>query len=342
MRPLLRDSLFALSLFITAFSLSSCGDDDPIAPVQKKPLLTGPSLIDFHTLYAGECQDTTITYNNTAATEAIITTVQIDGSEITWVGATLPVTVAAGASMDLHFRACTPSTGALNRKIMIRSATDSIVLTILSNVVEVKRAPIGVFYAQPDLTLPVFVNVRDSVLVSGLVYGQYATALAPVGERRIVFQATSGTELAASDIVQIDSASSLLAIYSGIGVDDEVIAVSTPRGTAPAAPLVGVRFIHASKNAPSVRLHLEAAAGPTLTQTPVSYGTSNNAFTVISANTTALVVVDDAGTTLLTLPLTGADALTAGKLYTVVMYGNASENATANRLTARILLDPGQ
>ncbi len=342
MNSFLRNTLYGLTVLMLSLSLSSCSDDDPITPQPVRPLLSGPSTINYGTLYAGECQDTTITFNNTANFASTITAIELSGSDVTWVGATLPVTVAAGSSLDLSFRACPVMTGNLTSRVVIRSSADSIVITLQGNVIPVKRTTIGAFYAQPDLTLPIFLKVKDEVLISGLQYGQYASADAPVGERTIIFQTTSGVELASSQKLDVDSANSLIAIYSGLGTEDELIVVNTPRGTAPSSPLAGVRFIHASKNAPKVKVILDVAQGPAMTPNFVEYGTSNGAFTQINLNTSALVIVDEAGATLATLTLNGPSALKAGKLYTVVMYGNATPGAPANALTATIILDPGQ
>lgn len=339
MNSLIQRTLCGLIL-LASFTLSSCSDD-PVTPLPKVALLSGPATIDYGTLYAGECQDTTITYNNTATFASTITSVSIDGSEVTWVGAALPRSVAAGASLDLSFRACPPATGVMQRKVVIRSATDSIVITIRGNVVPVKRTAIGALYAQPDITLPILLRVQDSVLTPELTYGQYVTAEVPIGERRIVYQTRSGIELVTSDEIDVDSANSTIAIYSGLGLDDEMILVNTPRGATPAAPLAGLRFIHASKNAPKVRLQLETAGGPSLTEL-VGYATSNNEFTSINTSATSVVVVDEAGATLLTIPLSVNSALQPGKLHTIVLFGNADPNATANGLTARVIVDPGQ
>lgn len=203
-----------------------------------------------------------------------------------------------------------------------------------------RRSTISAFYAHPDLTLPVYVKVGDSVSINALEYGQFASALAPVGDRKIIFQGQSGTELTSSGDVKIDTGRSVWAIYSGSGTDDEVVAVSTPL-TKVAAPLAGVRFIHASKNAAKVKVHLDVAAGSAMTPNFIEYGKSNDAFTPINVNTTALVMVNEGGTEILSVPLSGAAALSPGKLYTLVMYGNATGSGT-NRLTAAIKLEPNQ
>ena len=203
-----------------------------------------------------------------------------------------------------------------------------------------RRATISAFYAHPDLTIPIYVKVGDSISISALSYGQFQSALAPVGDRKIIFQGQSGTELTSSGDVRIDTNRSVWAIYSGIGTDDETIAISTEKGTVPPT-LAGVRFIHASKNAPKVKLHLDVAAGSAVTPNYIEYGKSNDAFTPINVTTQALVMVNESGTGIYTLDLSGFAALVPGKRYTAVMYGNYEGTGT-NALTARILLEPGE
>jgi hypothetical protein len=342
MRSKLRHSLYGLTVFIITLILSGCGDDAPINPVEDKPLLTGPAAIDLGTLYAGECSDTIITYDNTASFAVTITAVKIEGTDVMWVGATLPVTVAAGKSLDLSFRACPASTGTLNRKVLIRSSTDSISITLLGNVIPVKLTSIGAFYAHPDLTIPISLKVRDSIVIKDQVYGEFRTGDAPIGERTFIFQNKSGVELASSEKVVVDSANSLVAIYTGLGIEDEVIMVNTPHGSALAPNFAGLRVINASKNAPKVKVMLDAAQGPTLTPTAIEFGTSNGNYAPISINTGALVLVNDDGIELLTLMLNGGGELQTGKLYTLIVYGNAKPDAAAHRLTVSLVQDPGQ
>src|SRR5688500_1784108 len=90
-----------------------------------------------------------------------------------------------------------------------------------------KRASISAFYAHPDQTLPVYVKVADSVTIRALEYGEFASGLAPYGDHRITFQAQSGTELITSDNVTIGADKSVWAIYSGTGLNQEVITSST-------------------------------------------------------------------------------------------------------------------
>jgi hypothetical protein len=205
-----------------------------------------------------------------------------------------------------------------------------------------KRTYISAFYAHPDQTLPVYVKVGDSVTIRALEYGQFASGLAPYGDRPVTFQAQSGTELITSGNVNIQPDRSAWAIYAGTGLNQEVITSSIAKGTLPSAPFAGVRFIHASKNAGKVKVRLDATSGPALTQDFVDYGKSSDAFTTINVSTTALVMVNEAGNAIYTLPLTGLAALLPGKLYTVVLYGNADVNAVNNKLAARVLLEPGQ
>jgi hypothetical protein len=208
-----------------------------------------------------------------------------------------------------------------------------------------RRATISAFYAHPDVPASALnVSVDDSITISGLGYGQFASGLAPVGgSKRIKFQGLSGTEFATTNEVNIDSGRSVWGVYSGLGTsaEDEAFAISTPNGPAVAAGLAGVRFIHASKNAGKVRVYLNVAAGSAMTDF-VEYKQSNNAFTQIGINTTALVVVNEASNLVTTLDLSGLAGLVEGKRYTVILYGNADANATTNAVTTAIKLEPGQ
>jgi hypothetical protein len=102
-----------------------------------------------------------------------------------------------------------------------------------------------------------------------------------------------------------------------------------------------VRFINASKNASKTKVLLDVAQGSEVTGA-VEYGRSNGTFRPVNVNTSALVMVDESGRTLVTYPLTGAAALVAGKKYTLIMYGNADEAATNNKVEARLIIEPNQ
>lgn len=208
-----------------------------------------------------------------------------------------------------------------------------------------RRATFSAFYAHPDVPVAALdVSVSDSISIKGLGYGQFASGLAPVGSnKKIRFQGLSGTELATTNETNIDTGRSTWGVYTGLGTaaEDEAFAISTPNGPAIGANLAGVRFIHASKNAGKVKVYLNVAAGPTMTNL-VDYRGSNDAFTQIGVNTTALVVANEAGTTLTTLDLSGLASLVAGKRYTAILYGNAASGATTNTLTMAIKMEPGQ
>lgn len=207
-----------------------------------------------------------------------------------------------------------------------------------------RKATYIAFYAHPDEPASSLnVSVDDSVGVSALTYGTYAYGKGQVGaNKKIRFQGLSGTEFATTNEVNLDTGRSVIAVYTGLGTsaEDEAFAVSTPYGPKLGANLAGVRFVHASKNAGIVKVFLNVAAGPTMTNI-VDYRGSNNAFTQIGVSTTALVVAnEDGSTTFATLDLTGANALEAGKRYTVVLYGNAASGATTNKLTLAVVPDP--
>jgi hypothetical protein len=204
------------------------------------------------------------------------------------------------------------------------------------------RSTISAFYAHPDLTLPIYLKIDDSISISALSYGQYANGLAPAGTKKVIFQGQSGTELTSKEGVTINASRSVWAVYSGIGTDDETITISDTIGPAIPAPLAGIRFIHASKNASKTRVVLDVAQGSELTNGAVEYGRSNAVFKPVNVNTTALLMIDESGRTLVNYPLTGVAALEPGKKYTLIMYGNAAQNATSNQITARLIMEPNQ
>jgi hypothetical protein len=205
-----------------------------------------------------------------------------------------------------------------------------------------KRSTISAFYAHPGQTLPAYFEVDDSITISALEYGQYASGLAPVGNKKIVIQDQSGVEIATTPEVTINSSRSVWAIYAGLATNNEAIAISDTLGPALSAPLAGVRFINASKNASKTKVHLDVAQGSELTTNAVEFGKSNGTFKPINASTTALVMVDESNKVLVSYPLTGAAALEAGKKYTLIMYGNAATGATSNQVTARLIMEPNQ
>lgn len=121
--------LAACGMFM--LTLASCSDD-PVAPVEKKPLLSGPSSISFGDVSSGTCKDTTIRYDNTTGKAVTITSFTLAGSGFEWTGVALPAEVAAGASLDLKLRFCPPSMDTAKTTLEIKGTGGETVTISLS------------------------------------------------------------------------------------------------------------------------------------------------------------------------------------------------------------------
>jgi hypothetical protein len=108
MTPLFRCSLLSFCALIMITSLASCADDT-VAPLAKKPIVSGPGSVDFGAVSVGSCKDTTIRYDNTTGKSVTVSSVTFSGSGFEWTGSALPQEVAAGASIDLKLRFCPAS-----------------------------------------------------------------------------------------------------------------------------------------------------------------------------------------------------------------------------------------
>jgi hypothetical protein len=84
-----------------------------------------------------------------------------------------------------------------------------------------------------------------------------------------------------------------------------------------------------------VELHQLAANGA-LVGEAVEYKKSSAAFTPVIVSTPMLVITKEDDTELVSMPVT----LVAGKNYSVVVYGNPNAAATANKLTAKLFVEP--
>ncbi|HET6512316.1 MAG TPA: hypothetical protein VFH43_08995 [Candidatus Kapabacteria bacterium] len=105
MTSLFRRSILFAVMLVFAGSLASCSEDST-GPETKKPLLTGPSSVNFGGTAVGNCKDTTIRYDNTTGKSITLSSATFTGAGFTWIGTALPAEVAAGASIDLKVRFC--------------------------------------------------------------------------------------------------------------------------------------------------------------------------------------------------------------------------------------------
>ena len=198
-----------------------------------------------------------------------------------------------------------------------------------------KTAKVTTFYAQIDENpSSVKFMYNTQTLVSALSYGQSQVVDLQIGGNTTVkVTGLSGTELTSAG-AKVDSLTSTWFVYSGSGTSSESFGVATPKGTN-VAGAAGVRMINASPGSPKLEMHQLAANG-SLVGEALDYKKSSTSFTPVIVATTNLVVTKEDDTELIVLPVT----LEAGKRYTVIVYGNPNTSATANRITAKLVVEP--
>ncbi len=198
-----------------------------------------------------------------------------------------------------------------------------------------KTAKVTVMHAQIDEN-PSQVNFMYTAqtIASAVAYGIPQTADLQIGSNtNVKVTGLSGTELKSTS-AKVDSNTATWFVYTGAGTTSEAFSVATPKGAA-VAGAAGVRVIHASPGAPKVELHQLAANGAMVGEA-IEYKRGSSAFTPVIVTTPTLVITKEDDTELVSLPVT----LTAGQRYTVIVYGNPNSTATANKLTAKLVMEP--
>jgi hypothetical protein len=140
-----RRSLIALCALMFVSALSSCSEDT-LAPDVKKPIVSGPGSVDFGAVSVGSCKDTTIRYDNTTGKAVTITSVTFIGTGYEWTGSTLPVEVAAGASIDLKLRFCPSAMDTAKATLTFKgTGGDSVRVTLSGFSTNVNPGPGSIF-----------------------------------------------------------------------------------------------------------------------------------------------------------------------------------------------------
>lgn len=202
-----------------------------------------------------------------------------------------------------------------------------------------RRSVVNVFYAHPDESILINAATNDSVFVDSLSYGMHQSGLGQVGEEiRIKFQGLSGSQIGETNPIRVNDSSSAWAIYTGSGTVDEFFAVSQHMPTV-TGNFAGVRFINASSNAPALRFRQDIAAGPAITTTSIGFKQSTGDFALVPIAADSIVAINDQNARVQSVDLT-LSRLQAGKLYTVIAYGNATSSTVP--LVTAIFLEPGQ
>ncbi len=198
-----------------------------------------------------------------------------------------------------------------------------------------KTAKVTTFYAQIDENpSKVKFMYNGQAIVDELAYGMPQVASLQIGSNiNVKMTGLSGTQLAEAS-AKVDSLTSTWFVYSGSGTGSEGFAVATTKG-ASVSGTAGVRMIHASPGAPKVELHQLAANGPMVGEA-IEYKRSSSAFTPVLVATPTLVITKEDDSELVVMPVT----LEEGKRYTIIVYGNPNSSATANPLTAKLVVEP--
>jgi hypothetical protein len=199
-----------------------------------------------------------------------------------------------------------------------------------------KTAPATMFHAQYD-EQPAKVDFvyNTQILADDLTYGMTSVEDVQIGSNTTIkITPLSGGNQLASASAKVDSLTSTWFVYTGSGSEETAFAVATPKGTA-VAGAAGIRMIHASPGAPKLELHQLAANGG-LVGDVVEYKKSSATFTPVLVATQILVITREDDTEVVSLPV----VLEAGKFYTVVVYGNPTQAATSNKITAKLVVEP--
>jgi len=196
---------------------------------------------------------------------------------------------------------------------------------------------VTVMHANAGFT-PQVVFKRDTVALATLAYGGTQKVTLPNGNQTVAIRATDGSQLTSAGI-SLDTTKSTWVFFSGNATTRESFSI-TANKIVPSTGTAAVRVVNASNNVGDVSIHLNSTAGPAFTQTNVAYK-SGTPFVELPVSTTVSLVVNkpDNSGMILTVA-TGAGVLTAGKRYTVVIYGSSDPNADPSvRLTSVIVED---
>ncbi|HET6512856.1 MAG TPA: hypothetical protein VFH43_11730 [Candidatus Kapabacteria bacterium] len=119
--------LFSIALF-------AAGCNDNVTPPESKPLVSGPGTISFGDVESGECRDTTIRYDNLTGAAVTITSASFNDSNFAWSGGALPISIAAGASVDIKVRFCPRSEAPSSGKLVVKgTGGDSVSIVLQGN-----------------------------------------------------------------------------------------------------------------------------------------------------------------------------------------------------------------
>jgi hypothetical protein len=192
MTSLFRGYFLALCALIIVGSMTSCTEDST-GPVEKKYIVTGPATVNFGDVGMGRCKDTTIRYDNTTGKAVTLSSVTFAGAGFEWTGSTLPVEIAAGASIDLKVRFCPQSNDTVRATLVFKgTGGDSVSVKLLGFGVELK----------PLITGPAAIRFGD------VTVGECKDTL-------IRYDNTTGAPVILENVVLTGSAASMFELTGG-------------------------------------------------------------------------------------------------------------------------------
>ncbi len=201
-----------------------------------------------------------------------------------------------------------------------------------------KTSAITVLHALSDAPGPVSFTVGDSTVIADtLPYGVPRRVQAQIGsDVALTVRSTAGQSVGSTH-TPVDAAKITWVIFTGLTFGDparELISVTTGRPSIPAGRAL-IRMINASPNVGAVDLRLGDVAGARVGTSQAFKQTGE--FTSVDTTLRQLVVTaSDGGSQLLTVPIVP----TAGKLYTVVLFGSRLVPSGDYALRAQVVEEP--
>jgi hypothetical protein len=205
-----------------------------------------------------------------------------------------------------------------------------------------RYAPITVFNAITDVPAALQFKIGETVLTSNSTYGNPTTVTqALVGDQTEVKVLTNtGTQLSSARVA-IDTGRSVWVIAAGealAGKTPSIFGVSHVEPTAPAGRAL-VRIIHAGYDLGKVDVHESDAFGATIA-TNLDYKGASNFSSISPAVTNLSVTATGSTTEKLSIPV--SPRLDSGRVYNVIIYGTANQDAqpASIRVQGKIVPEP--
>lgn len=201
-----------------------------------------------------------------------------------------------------------------------------------------KKATITLLHALSDAPSPVTFTVGDTTVIADTVaYGTPLQGSAQIGPSVSVTTKSTAGQNIGTTITPIDASKITWVIFTGLTFGTparELINVTVPRPTVPSGKAL-VRLINVSPNAPTVDLRLSDATGAKVAAA-LAFKQTGDFVSVDTTVTQLVITANQGGAEILTIPV----ALTAGKIYSVVLFGSKDATNPTYGLRAPIVAEP--